>query len=71
MSRNYERSFPVSNPIHYNLRKNSTFGIPSLNTIFKGKESVSNLEIKSLESLAIFKKNNQEIGTTKVLMQAL
>ena len=51
---------------HNNLRNNSTFRISTLNTIFKGKESVSYLgpkirrqmpdEIKSLESLRSFKK---------------
>ena len=66
MSRNYEWSFPVSNSAHYNLRDNSTFRIPSFNTIFKEKKSVSFFvpklwnqvpeEIKSLESLTSFKK---------------
>ena len=51
---------------HHNLRNNSTFRIPSFNTIFQGKESVSYLgpkiwsqvpdEIKSLESVRSFKK---------------
>ena len=56
--------FQIQN--HHNLRKNFPFRIPSFNTIFKGKESVSYLdpkiwsqvpdEIKSLESLRSFKK---------------
>ena len=56
--------FQIQN--HRNLRNNSTFRIPSFNTIFEGKESVSYLgpkiwsqvpdEIKSLESLRSFKK---------------
>ena len=56
--------FQIQN--HHNLGNNSTFRIPSFNTIFKGKESVSYLgpkiwsqvphEIKSLESLRSFKK---------------
>ena len=56
--------FQIQN--HRNLRNNSTFRIPSFNTIFKGKESVSCLgpkiwsqvpdEIKSLKSLRSFKK---------------
>ena len=56
--------FQIQN--HRNIRHNSTFRIPSFNTIFKGKESVSWLgpkissqvpdEIKFLESLTSFKK---------------
>ena len=56
--------FPIQN--HYNLRNNFTFRIPTFNTIFKGKESISYLgpkiwsqvpdEIRSLEFLRSFKK---------------
>ena len=51
--------FPFQTQNHHNLRNNSTFRIPSFNTIFQEKESVSYLgpkirskvpdEIKSLE----------------------
>ena len=68
--------FQIQN--HRSLRNTSSFRIPSFNTIFKGKESVSYLgpkiwsqvpdKIKSLESLRSFKKTNQEMGTTNVPM---
>ena len=61
---NEDFQFQIEN--HRNLRNNPTFRIPSVNTIFKKKESVYCLgpkiwsqlsdEIKSLESLTSFKK---------------
>ena len=75
MSRNYEWYFPVPNSKHYNLRKNSAFGIPSFNTIFKEKENASYYspkiwnrvpdEIKSLESLTSLKKAVKKWVTPK------
>ena len=57
--------FQIQIQNHYNLRNNSTRRIPSFNTIFKGRESVSYLglkiwsqvsdKIKSLKSLRSFK----------------